>query len=47
VPPIGRTSVGLPVGIQVVAPYLFDRRAVHAAGLAAEVSGGYSVPPGF
>ena len=47
VPPIGRTSAGLPVGMQVVAPYLFDRRAVHVAGLVADVTGGYAVPPGF
>jgi amidase len=47
VPPIGRTVAGLPVGVQVVAPYLCDRDAVHAAGLVAEVTGGYSVPPGF
>jgi amidase len=47
VPPIGRTSAGLPVGVQAVAPYLFDRRAVHVARLLADVTGGYSVPPGF
>jgi amidase len=47
VPPIGRTSAGLPVGVQAVAPYLFDRRAVHVAGLIAELTGGYSEPPGF
>ena len=48
VPPIGRTTAGLPVGIQVVAPYLRDRDAVRAAGLIAEaVGGGYDRPPGF
>ncbi len=47
VPPIGRTSAGLPVGLQTVAPYLFDRRAVEVARLIAGVTGGYSVPPGF
>jgi amidase len=47
VPPIGRTSAGLPVGVQVVAPYLFDRRAVQVARLIAGATGGYSVPPGF
>jgi amidase len=45
--PIGRTAAGLPVGIQVVAPYLHDRRAVRAAQLVSEVLGGYTVPPGF
>ena len=45
--PIGRTAAGLPVGMQVVAPYLRDRRAVRVAGLVTEVVGGYEVPPGF
>jgi len=47
VPPIGRTPARLPVGMQVVAPFLRDRDAVRAAGLIAEVVGGYDVPPGF
>jgi amidase len=47
VPPIGRTADGLPVGIQVVAPYLRDRDAIHVAGLVADVLGGYQPPPGF
>lgn len=45
--PIGRTAEGLPVGVQFVAPYLHDRRAIRVAELAAEVVGGYEVPPGF
>ncbi len=45
--PIGRTSAGLPVGMQIVAPYLHDRRAVKVAELLAEIVGGYEVPPGF
>jgi amidase len=45
--PIGRTAAGLPVGMQVIAPYLQDRRAVRVAALASEVVGGYEVPPGF
>jgi amidase len=47
VPPVGRTPGGLPVGVQVVSPYLRDREAVHIAGLLAEVAGGYEPPPGF
>jgi amidase len=48
VPPIGRTPSGLPVGVQVVAPFLRDRDAVHAAGELAElVGGGFTPPPGF
>jgi amidase len=46
--PIGRTSSSqLPVGMRIVAPYLQDRRAIRVAELAAEVLGGYEVPPGF
>jgi amidase len=50
VPPIGRTASGLPVGVQVVAPYLRDRTAVRLAGVVADeadVPGGYEPPPGF
>jgi amidase len=43
VPPIGRTPSGLPVGVQVVAPYLHDRTAVRVASLL----GRYQPPPGF
>ncbi len=45
--PIGRTAAGLPVGMQIVAPSLHDRRAVRAAQLVADVLGGYTAPPGF
>lgn len=45
--PIGRTAAGLPVGMQIVAPYLHDRRAVRAAQLVSAVLGGYEPPPGF
>jgi amidase len=48
VPPIGRTSAGLPVGVQVVSSFLRDREAIRLAGILAELSGGgYQVPPGF
>jgi amidase len=47
VPPIGRTPAGLPVGVQVVTPYLRDRDAIALAGHLAELAGGYDVPPGF
>ena len=46
VPPVGRTADGLPVGVQVVAPFLHDRDAITIAGLIADVAGGYDVPPG-
>jgi amidase len=45
--PIGRTAAGLPVGMQIIAPYLQDRRAIHVAELVSDVVGGYDVPPGF
>ena len=48
VPPIGRTPDGIPVGMQVVTPYLRDREAIQLAKLVADVSGGgYEVPKGF
>jgi amidase len=47
VAPIGRTAAGLPVGMQLVSPYLHDRRSVRAAKLVGELTGGYAVPPGF
>lgn len=43
VPPVGRTAGGLPVGVQVVAPYLHDRQAIAVARLL----GTYAPPPGF
>ncbi|HEV3226557.1 MAG TPA: amidase family protein [Acidimicrobiales bacterium] len=46
VPPLPRTRDGLPVGVQVVTPFLQDRAAIRLAGLIAEASGGgYSPPP--
>lgn len=47
VPPVARITGGLPVGVQVVTPYLQDRRAVKLAGFIADLSGGYTPPPGF
>ncbi len=47
--PVGSTPEGLPVGMQVVAPYLHDRRAIAVGGLLAEactdLGGGFRVPP--
>ena len=45
VPPIGRTADGLPVGIQVVAPYLHDHTSLAFARCMADVLGGYEPPP--
>lgn len=44
-PPVGRTADGLPVGIQVVAPYLHDHTALTFARRITEVLGGYEPPP--
>jgi amidase len=43
--PVGFTSNGLPVGVQVVAPFLHDHRAIAVAGALAAVTGGYRPPP--
>jgi len=43
--PVGRTPGGLPVGVQVVSPYLHDYRSIAVAGMITELVGGYTVPP--
>jgi amidase len=45
--PIGLTADGLPVGLQVVAPYLEDRTAIDVARRITEVVGGFVPPPQF
>jgi amidase len=45
--PVGCTAAGLPFCIQVVTPFLHERRALRIAKLAAEVLDGYAVPPEF
>jgi amidase len=45
--PVGLSSGGLPVGIQVVAPYLHDRTAVQFARQLADLVGGFVPPPGY
>jgi amidase len=46
VPPLPRTAAGLPVGVQVVVPFLHDRSAIRLAALVAEAAGGgYDIPP--
>ena len=41
VAPVGRTDAGLPVGLQVVGPYLEDRTAIDFARRLTEETGGY------
>lgn len=43
--PVGLTETGLPVGVQIVAPYLDDRTALAFARCLQEVIGGYEPPP--
>ena len=43
--PVGRTAAGLPVGVQVVSPYLHDYRSIAVARLVTELVDGYAVPP--
>jgi amidase len=43
--PVGRTAAGLPVGVQVVSPFLHDYRSIAVAGLITDLVGGYAVPP--
>lgn len=45
--PVGVAQDGLPVGMQIVAPYLEDRTSLHFAGLVEDIKGGFSPPPEF
>jgi amidase len=43
--PVGRTAMGLPVGVQIVGPYLEDRTPLFVGARLAELVGGYQTPP--
>jgi amidase len=45
VPPIGQTTNGLPISMQVVGPYGSDRRTIALAGAVSELMGGWQAPP--
>ena len=45
--PVGCTSNGLPVGLQIVGPYLEDRTPLDFARRLADVVGGFEIPPGY
>jgi len=47
VAPIGVTTEGLPVGIQIVAPMWEDGTSIEFAALLSAVVGGFSAPPAF
>ena len=43
--PVGRTAQGLPVGIQIMGPYLEDATPIDLAGRLVDVIGGFQPPP--
>jgi amidase len=45
--PVGLTRGNLPVGIQIIGPYLEDATPIDVAGRLADVLGGFKPPPGF
>jgi amidase len=45
--PAGMTSAGLPVGLQIVGPYLHDRTTIEFARLLAGEIGGFRPPAGY
>jgi amidase len=47
VAPVGRTAQGLPVGIQIVAPFLEDFTAIRFAQLLSSELGGFEAPPSY
>ena len=47
VAPVGRTKQGLPVGIQIMGPYMEDATPIDIAGRIADILGGFQPPPAF
>jgi amidase len=47
VAPAGRTKGGLPVGIQVMGPFLEDATPIKVAELIGNILGGFEAPPGY
>lgn len=45
--PIGLSQGGLPIGAQIIGPYLEDRTTIAFAGLLERAFGGFVPPPGF
>jgi amidase len=45
--PVGLTREGLPVGLQIVGPYLEDATPIDLAARMADVIGGFQPPPGY
>ena len=47
VAPVGLTAAGLPVGVQIMGPYLEDATPIDVAARMAEVTGGFRSPSGY
>jgi amidase len=47
VAPVGFTRMGLPVGIQIIAPMWEDGTSIEFARLLSEIAGGFVRPPGY
>ena len=47
VAPIGFPPEGLPIGIQIVGPFLEDRTPIHFAKLIEDITGGFTPPHGY
>jgi len=45
--PIGLTKDGLPVGLQIIGPYLEDATPIDLAGILTDVIGGFQPPEGY
>ena len=45
--PIDRSDTGLPIGVQIVGPYLEDRTTIAFAELMAREFGGFVPPPSY
>jgi amidase len=45
--PIGLSDTGLPIGVQIVGPYLEDRTPIAFAALMEREFGGFVPPPGY
>jgi amidase len=45
--PAGKTASGLPVGIQILGPFLEDATPIRLAALLAQENGGFTPPPGY
>jgi len=45
--PIGRSDEGLPIGMQIIGPYLEDRTTIAFAEFIEREFGGFVAPPGY